>query len=279
MVGGDKVEARTYIQQATLVTTAPEAEPPPDKAPTPGEPPFKGLRYFDVADADWFFGREALTATLVGQLRQYRFLAVVGASGSGKSSLVRAGLIPALQRGETLVDGTRPPQDSPDWPVHVITPTAQPLKELAASLTREAESVRATAVLMDDLAADPRSLDLAVHRLLSQSSVSRSARRLLLLLVDQFEELFTLCRSEEERRAFIDNLLTAAGAPAASEEPGLSESEAGGWGGEGPTIVVLTLRADFYAHCGQYEQLRTLLESRQKYIGPMSQTELRRAIE
>ncbi|MCB0163947.1 MAG: WD40 repeat domain-containing protein [Anaerolineae bacterium] len=227
-----------------------------DESPAPGESPYKGLQYFDVIDADLFFGRKALTAKLVNRLKTNNFLAVVGASGSGKSSLVRAGLVETLQRGEPLSDGSQPPKDSQSWAYHLITPTAHPLKELAASLTRHSESVRDTSILIDDLTADARSLDLAVHRLLSDKPANR-----LLLLVDQFEELFTLCKDEAKRQAFVDNLLTAVAEP------------------DGPTTVVITLRADFYAHCGQYEQLRLLLAKQQEYIGPMSQTELRAAIE
>ncbi|MGD9100910.1 MAG: hypothetical protein PVF45_10560, partial [Anaerolineae bacterium] len=226
--------------------------------PAPGASPFKGLQYFDQADAHLFFGREALTAKLVGQLRAQRFLAVVGASGSGKSSVVRAGLIPALQRGEPLADGTLPPDGSADWPIHVITPTAHPLKELAASLTRDAESVRATTTLMDDLARDPRSLDLVVSRLLKRDGRGNS----LLLVVDQFEELFTACKDAVEHQAFVDNLLHAV-AP----------------GTEGATVLVIALRADFYAHCAQYDDLRGALEKCQAYIGPMNPDELRCAIE
>ena len=99
-----------------------DAEPP-----APGEPPYLGLQYYDVKDADRFFGREALTATLVGYLRDHPFLAVIGASGSGKSSLVRAGIVPALARGEMLHDGTMPPLNSSRWPVYIMTPTARPL--------------------------------------------------------------------------------------------------------------------------------------------------------
>jgi hypothetical protein len=157
----------------------------------------------------------------------------VGASGSGKSSIVRAGLVPALQRGEPLIDGTWPPEGSTRWPFHIITPTAHPLKALAASLTRTSESVTATTTLIDDLAHDARSLDLYVNRLLSQGTAqSHGVDNCLLLVVDQSEELFTLCRERGERKAFVDNLLTAAHA-------------------EGQTVVVLTLRADFYAHCGR----------------------------
>lgn len=268
----------------------------PDESPAPGEPSFKGLQYFDEADADLFFGRELLTTRLVARLVPSpwqgegwgggHFLAIVGASGSGKSSLVRAGLIPALRRGEPLSDGSLPPEGSTRWPIHVITPTAHPLESLAASLTHDSESVTATATLMDDLARDPRSLHLYVRRLLSQVAGGQgsggaeeisppplhpSAPSRLLLVVDQFEELFTLCRDEAERRAFVDNLLIAAGVPNSIENP---KSKI-----ENRTIAVITLRADFYAHCAQYDHLREALARQQEYIGPMNTAELRRAIE
>ena len=235
------------------------------EAVTPGEPPFKGLQYFDEADSDLFFGRELLTAKLVNRLHRLpsplegegsgvRFLSVIiGASGSGKSSLVRAGLIPALKKGETLPDGTKPPQGSADWKVHVITPTIHPLQALATELTRGSESVTATATLMDDLIQDPRSLSLFLAR--------QNPKQHTLLVLDQFEELFTLCRDEFEREAFIDNLLTT-----------LNQSE-------GNITLILTLRADFYAHLAQYPELREAVAKQQEYIGPMTMEELRRAME
>jgi WD40 repeat protein len=230
-----------------------------DEPPAPGEPPFKGLQYFDQADAGLFFGRELLTARLVRQLDHHRLLMIVGASGSGKSSVVRAGLLPALQRGEPLADGSFPPAGCSRWPVHVITPSAHPLEALAASLTRDAASVRATSALIEDLR-DAHSLNLAVRKVLSSAGLGGASR--LLLVVDQFEELFTLCQDEAEREAFVDSLLAAVDS-----------------GQDGPTIVVGTLRADFYAHCAEYAGLREALARRQEYIGPMSPEELRRAIE
>jgi WD40 repeat protein/DNA-binding SARP family transcriptional activator len=231
-----------------------------DEPPAPGEPPFKGLQYFDAADADLFFGRETLTARLVGHLRQSRFLAViVGASGSGKSSVVRAGLVPALQRGEPLADGTLPPEGSQDWRLHLITPSARPLESLAANLTRDSESVTATATLMDDMRRDSRALHLHIRR-------RAEGEGQILLVVDQFEELFTLCRDETERRAFINNLMTAINSSSPDS-------------GDGSTTLILTLRADFYSHCAQYDNLREALAKHQEYIGPMNAEELRRAIE
>ncbi len=226
-----------------------------EDAPSLGLCPYKGLNYFDEADADLFVGREGLTAKLVervlsltssGSPNQTRFLAVVGASGSGKSSLVRAGLIPGLRWNKKSID----------WPIHIFTPTAHPLESLAASLTPENETVSAIATFMDDLTHDPRSLQIFAKRKMGSKNGSH-----LLLVVDQFEELFALCRSEEERAAFIGNLLTAA-----------SEVDS-------PVIALLALRADFYAHCAHYIQLREALAQNQEYMGAMSEEELRRAIE
>jgi transcriptional regulator with XRE-family HTH domain len=226
-----------------------------EDAPSLGLCPYKGLSYFAESDADLFVGREALTARIIERLLalassrspdERRFLAVVGASGSGKSSLVRAGLIPALRWN----------RKSADWHVHVLIPTAHPLESLASSLTSESESVSATATLMDDLARDPRSLQIFARRELRSENHAR-----FLLVIDQFEELFTLCRSEEERASFISNLLAAA-------------SEA-----NGPVFVLITLRADFYAHCANYVQLREALALNQEFIGAMNNDELRQAIE
>jgi WD40 repeat protein/energy-coupling factor transporter ATP-binding protein EcfA2 len=247
---------------------------PVDEAPTPGEPPFKGLQYFTEADAGLFFGREQLTARLISRLHPVtsrrgtggkgNFLAVIGASGSGKSSVVRAGLVPALQSGQPLVNGDLPPTGSDRWLVHVLTPTSQPLPALAASLTRHSASTADTATLIDDLRRDPRSLGLYVLKLLDtgvqgKGKKKRTGAGALLLVVDQFEELFTLCHEEPERQAFIDNLLIA-----------LDFS---------PLLLVLTLRADFYAQCARYENLRQAIAACQEYIGPMNAAEMRRAIE
>ena len=226
-----------------------------EDAPDPGLCPYKGLNYFDEADADLFVGREALTSklterlvslTLSGAPHETRFLAIVGASGSGKSSLVRAGLIPALRKDRKTAD----------WHIHTPTPTAHPLESLAANLTGENSPVSAITTLMDDLAQDSRSLQIYIKRKLQSEKNAR-----LLLVVDQFEEVFALCRSEEERASFIGNLLTAS-------------SEA-----DGPVTVIITLRTDFYTQCASHIQLREALAQNQEFIGAMDHDELRRAIE
>jgi WD40 repeat protein len=241
-----------------------------NEPPTPGEPPFKGLQYYDESDVELFFGREVLTASLFKRIgecitangkgdhnRCSCFLGIVGASGSGKSSLVRAGLMPAFKCDTTPVSG-RPIQGSKHWPVHIITPTAHPMESLAISMTRESDSVAATHQLMKDMSSDPRSLRLFIRKQLSRPK----SGDLILIIIDQFEELFTLCGDVSERTYFIENLLTAVS----------PESD-------GKTILIITLRADFYAHCAQFEGLRLALERNQAFIGPMNQEELRCAIE
>lgn len=224
-----------------------------EDAPALGLCPYKGLNYFDEADADLFVGREALTAKLTervlslrlsGAPHEPRFLAVVGASGSGKSSLVRAGLVSALRWNKS----------STDWRMHILTPTAHPLQSLAATLNAEKSSAAST--LAEDLRKEENNLQIFVK---GKLGLKKEAH--LLLVVDQFEELFALCRSEEERASFIGNLLTAA-------------SEA-----DSPITVVITLRADFYAPCANYPPLREALAKYQEYIGALNDEELRRAIE
>jgi formylglycine-generating enzyme required for sulfatase activity len=209
--------------------------------PESGESPYMGLHYYDRSDADLFYGREVLTRELLARVQKESFLAIVGASGSGKSSVVRAGLIPAW---ETKVRGG----------VLVITPTAHPLESVAVNLTRDSETVTATSTLMDDMQKDDRSLRLYVRKMLINTGETN-----LMLVVDQFEETFTLCKNANERKSFIGNLLSLAAE-------------------EGKAHVVITLRADFYHHCAEYEGLRLVLEKHQAYIGAMTQDELREAI-
>ena len=224
--------------------------------PEPGDPPFQGLQYFDEEDADRFFGREALIAKIVNRLNLTRFLAVIGASGSGKSSVVRAGVIPALRRGERLEDGSLPPTDSGQWDIRVLTPTSQPLDSLAATLARDSESVTAITTLRSDLVQDSNALSLIARRLLSQNN-----KKHLLLVIDQFEEVFTQCHHDDERNTFINNLLLAV------DQTNVQ-----------PVTVLLTLRADFYNQLAEQDALRELVSQNQEFIGAMSRDELTNAI-
>ena len=211
----------------------------------PGEPPFKGLQSFDETDAEWFFGREAVIARLVDRLRSEPFLALVGASGSGKSSVVRAGLVPSVRGAGHKSHAGRH--------VFVITPGARPLESLAAIVSEQCGLSTTSQHLLRELGRNPRALRLHLEARLTPGGRP-------LLVVDQFEELFTLCRDAFEREVFVDNLLAAA-------EP------------DGPANLIIALRADFYAHCAQYPELRAAISEHQEYLGPMRQDELRRAIE
>ncbi len=223
-----------------------------------GACPYRGLEAFDVEHAPFFFGREALTEWLVDALRpsaggrENRFLALVGASGSGKSSLARAGLVAALRGG--AIEG------SADWPAVILKPGRDPIESLAVALAG-LDGTCPSPVAVQGLMAALRSAENILHLTarLALRDAPPSAR--LLLLVDQFEEVFTLCEDEAARQAFFANLLYA---------PALVGGQA---------IVVPTMRADFYGKCGSYPALAAALSDHQILVGPMTRDELRRAIE
>ena len=231
-------DARVEINRYTEIIVRPDSFE--DVPPAPGEQPYKGLSYFTEADADNFFGRETLSDKIVTDLGQARFLAVIGASGSGKSSLLRAGVVPRLRKQ--------------NWLIQIITPTARPLQRMANALVEENSPLSAADDIEAQLAADSRTLHLAANRLAAQGNATH-----LLLVIDQFEELFTLCRDEAGREAFINNLLTAAGE-------------------QGVLTLLIGLRADFYGRVAQYDGLRTLISQEQEFIGPMRQEDLVRVI-
>ncbi|MFN2106289.1 MAG: AAA family ATPase [Candidatus Promineifilaceae bacterium] len=231
-------DARVEINRYTEIIVRPDSFE--DVPPAPGPQPYKGLAYFTEADADNFFGRETLSEAITHRLGKRGFLAVIGASGSGKSSLLRAGIVPLVRKQ--------------NWLIQIMTPMAQPLQRLANALTAENSPLSAADDLQAELSANPRTLHLAANRLAAQGNADH-----LLLVIDQFEELFTLCRDEEERQPFINNLLTAANE-------------------EGALTIMIGLRADFYGRVAQYEELRQLISQEQEYIGPMRQEDLVRVI-
>lgn len=210
--------------------------------------PYRGLQTFDEEHAEYFYGRDGDIQRLIEKLKATRFLAVVGPSGSGKSSLVRAGVIPAIKKGAL--------HESDTWTVRVFTPGARPLTALAANLLRlyPQESMNRT---LDQMNEDERTLHLSVSLGLSE----RPATARTVLVIDQFEEIFTLCRDEQERKQFLANLLYAAFIP------------------DGQTIVLLTLRADFYHKCAAYPELSSRIAAQQFLVSLMSADNLRQAIE
>jgi tetratricopeptide (TPR) repeat protein len=225
-----------------------------------GACPYRGLEVFDVEHAPFYFGREALTEWLINELRlkasgeENRFLAVLGASGSGKSSLARAGLVAALKKGAL--------ESSVKWPIVVLKPGRAPLESLSvalAGLPGGAALIKDTRDLLNIKAFgdDPKSLHTFAR--LALRGEPRSRR--LCLLVDQLEEVFTLCEDEAIRCAFFDNLRYA------------------GTIADGQAIVVVTMRADFYGRCASYAALAAAISDHQLLVGPMNEDELGRAIE
>ncbi|HEX9840601.1 MAG TPA: ATP-binding protein [Anaerolineales bacterium] len=224
--------------------------------PEAGEPPYQGLQYFEERDAGRFFGREQLTTRVIGRLARTRFLSVIGASGSGKSSLVRAGVIPTLKSGARLADGSLPPSGSTHWSYRVFNPGGHPLDALAAALSKEDALPNRISSLRDELATSTKSLALAIQSLLA---LVKSPH--LLLVVDQFEEIFTQARSSEEREAFI-NALISISSPEDTQ----------------PLSLLVCLRADFYAQVAQHDRLREMISQHQEFIGAMNRAELVDAI-
>jgi WD40 repeat protein/DNA-binding SARP family transcriptional activator len=235
----ESVDAFLAAVTAVLGRAAPAAA----EAHTPAENPYKGLRAFDESDADDFFGREALVAELSAAVEERRLVVVVGPSGIGKSSVVKAGLIPAL-RGGALPGST-------SWVVTDMFPGAYPFEELAAALLRVA--VTRPAELVEELARDELGMARVVKRALPSDGE-------LLLVVDQFEELFTLT-AEDERRRFLEGLTRLV------------------TDGRSRARVVVTLRADFLDHPLRYPELGELVRAGMVAVTVPSDDELAAAIE
>ena len=214
--------------------------------------PYKGLGRYEPDDAEFFFGRERLVAELVTHLVGAGLVGVVGPSGSGKSSLVRAGLLPAL------ADGVLPGSDR--WRQVLMRPGEHPLRELAEvgdhpGAPADAGQSNASA---DGRMGDNPSLPGAGGDLPLPRAMARQER--VLLVVDQFEEAFTICRDEVERARFLATLAEAAQA-------------------DNSVTVLVAVRADYYGHCAANPALASLLAANHVLVGPMDAGELRRAIE
>jgi WD40 repeat protein/class 3 adenylate cyclase len=226
----------------------------PDDAGLPIKNPYKGLRAFQEQDAADFFGREALVARLISRMGEAgplaRFLAVVGPSGSGKSSVVKAGLLPALRRGEVA--------GSERWIVLQMLPGGHPLEELDALLLGVTAVTNPPATLLELLQSDEpgeRGLIRAARRVLPEDESVE-----LLLLIDQFEEVFTLIEDEAARAHFLGILCAAVIEPRSRVR------------------VIITLRADFYDRPLLYPDPGEMVRQRTEVVLPLSAEELERAI-
>ena len=210
--------------------------------------PYKGLRYFDYIkeDAEYFYGRTALTDELLEKVRSGNFLAVLGASGSGKSSVVRAGLLYQLKLGERL-------SGSENWLIKIFKPGKHPLQSLELAFLDSGFS------------------DIEREKLIAQgadglrelvTSLIIDDTQKLVLVVDQFEETFALCKDKEERQKFFECLLGTV------EQCG------------DKLCVVLTMRADFFGKCAEqdYAGLAHQIQQNLVTVTPMTPEELKQAI-
>src|SRR5205807_3447305 len=195
---------RSILEHDASLDRVPEAAS--GRASSLGVCPFKGLAFFDRADAEYFCGRERVVSDLLARLVQSPLVGILGPSGIGKSSLVRAGVLPALSAGSL--------PGCAGWRQVLLRPGTHPSAELNRALAGDR-------------------LEEALGRL--------SPGERLVVAVDQLEELFTLCESEDERAAFLEQLVAAARDR------------------EGRGLVVVGLRADFYGRLASYSRFAGLL--------------------
>jgi WD40 repeat protein/class 3 adenylate cyclase len=199
-------------------------------APTVTVCPYKGLAAFEAADGDYYFGRERLIAELIARMVGSTFVGLIGASGSGKSSALHAGLLPALASG--VVPG------SDEWIQVPMRPGEHPMRQLQSALAR----------------ALPREVDrdASPRRTLDGALEAMAPRQRTLLVIDQFEELFTAVVDEVERTTFIDFI---------------SEPRAG-------LKVLVAVRADHYERCADDPRLARLIGADQVLVGPLAAEEI-----
>ena len=233
--------------------------------------PFPGLRPFESTETHLFFGRDGQSEELLRRLKRTRFLAVVGTSGSGKSSLVRAGLLPALQGGLMASAGS-------DWRIAILRPGGDPIGNLARALSSpavlgsHAEKGTDMQAVLAETALRRSGLGLVELVSRARSKVDENGKQLfpgyenLLVVVDQFEELFRFKQlieeenSKEDAAAFVKLLLEAVGQKAEK------------------IYVVLTMRSDFLGDCSQFWELPEAINNGQYLIPRMTRDERREAI-
>jgi WD40 repeat protein len=236
---------------------------------SPQRCPYRGLLPFEIQDALLFYGRDREISELLAKMANGRFLAVVGDSGSGKSSLVKAGLVPALHRGAFSFSSL---SSAEAWRVVVVTPGDDPLGSLAEALPQlkpemsPAESIAAVEEIKRQFAAGVDGLRNAI------AGLQLPANTRPLLVIDQFEELFTLAprsagederdHQKQQRLRYVDVLLAAA---AKDKSRGAH--------------VVITLRADFYSQCWEHAVLPQRIAGNQFSVLRMNREQLRAAIE
>lgn len=242
------------LLKAILIRIPEPGTPKKSAVPMPTGPPYRGLWPYREDQTALFFGRERAVEALLGRasdcMQSSGIVVVTGASGAGKSSLLQAGLIPAIAKGDFPVEGSQ------EWPRLVMTPGATPLDALATRLAScGGPDAVATRRAIEN---DPELAHLLVRQRLPESKGDVAAR--LILVIDQFEELFTLA-DRTERQTFITAVMSIAN---------------GGTAAAG--LVVLGLRGDFVDRCATYTELVPVLQDCAFVVGPMTREEMRQTI-
>ncbi|MGD1711829.1 eIF2A-related protein, partial [Dapis sp. BLCC M172] len=202
-------------------------------------PPYRALSYFTEKEEDavFFHGRTRLTDELINQVRTNNFVAILGASGSGKSSLLRAGLLYQLKRGQKTSGSDR-------WQyLDPFTPTTSPLENLQKAINIEGEN--------------PENLSEKLIDFIQSAEAER-----VIMVIDQFEESFTLCETHEKRQEFFDCFLAAIGNEAIQKK----------------FCLILGMRADFLDQCSKYPGLATQIKENQFLVTPLEKEEIEEAI-
>jgi KaiC/GvpD/RAD55 family RecA-like ATPase len=233
-----------------IILTSLKYEPDIPQISLPGICPYKGLEYFDFNEEDpqYFYGRTQLIDKLLNNVRTSNFVAVLGASGSGKSSLVRAGLLYQLKLGNRL-------GGSQDWQLYLLRPGEHPLHSLSKVFV---DSNLAPIDYASQLQKAEELMQLGQTGL--RQLISAFGTKRVILVVDQFEECFTRCQDRGERQAFFETVLGA-----------IKQLN-------NKLCLVLTMRADFLNKCFEYSGLATSIQDNLVFVEPMKSEQLREAI-
>jgi ABC-type taurine transport system ATPase subunit len=275
----DRSESQRLLDYWSTMMYGAGQEPPdatlaefvPARAPTLSDDlcPYLGLDAFQEEDKKKFFGREELTSKMLDRLREGRLLVVIGPSGSGKSSLVRAGILPRLKVG--ALPGSENWRYFPKPMMPGSDPFANLARLLQSSGLETSDSIEIQAAsflqkpehLLHQLDALSKKMQVASFlQQPEQQSLQPEAlsEKPCVLVIDQFEELFTLCEDARVREAFINNLLNVIRSP------------------ESRHILILTMRIDYEAFAARYEEFYSYFAKAQERVTPLNATELRQVI-